>query len=127
MNLNSLAVIPLPHCNTLPITSRDSSPGTPTFGGGAQGSLLRDGSLPKDGSLYKDGSITSCLQAAFQAQLEEEDQQHQVSCPFHCCFQWPKSFSCQSVCVSFDVQFPGSCIEFGVWVGGGWVLGKCIY
>lgn len=74
-------------CNTLPISSRDSSPGTPTFGGGAQGSLLRDGSFPKDGSLYKDGSITSCLQAAFQAQLEEADQQQQVLCPFHCCFQ----------------------------------------
>ena len=55
---------------------RDSSPGTPTFGGGAQGnSIFRDGSLMRDGSLYKDGSITSCLQAAFQAQLEEEEQQ----------------------------------------------------
>ena len=58
---------------------RDSSPGTPTFGGGAQGnSLVRDGSLViREGSLYKDGSITSCLQAAFQAQLEEEDQEGQ--------------------------------------------------
>ncbi|KAL0026802.1 hypothetical protein WJX77_002226 [Trebouxia sp. C0004] len=55
---------------------KDSSPGTPTFGGGAQGNtIFRDGSLMRDGSLYKDGSITSCLQAAFQAQMEEEEQQ----------------------------------------------------
>ncbi|KAA6426159.1 MAG: hypothetical protein FRX49_04011 [Trebouxia sp. A1-2] len=55
---------------------KDSSPGTPTFGGGAQGnSIFRDGSLMRDGSLFKDGSITSCLQAAFQAQMEEEEQQ----------------------------------------------------
>ena len=47
---------------------RDSSPGTPTFGGGAQSN-----SIFRDGSLYKDGSITSCLQAAFQAQMEEEE------------------------------------------------------
>ena len=80
-----MAMIPQQDCNTLPVTCRDSSSGTPTFGGGAQGSLLRDGSLPKDGSLYKDGSITSCLQAAFQAQLEEEDQQRQVPCHVHCC------------------------------------------
>ena len=61
------------------LVCRDSSPGTPTFGGGAQGnSLFRDGSLMRDGSLYKDGSITSCLQAAFQAQLEEEEQVAQV-------------------------------------------------
>ena len=67
---------------------RDSSPGTPTFGGGAQGgsifkdgsllkdsSLYKDGSLFRDSSLFKDGSITSCLQAAFLAQQEEEEQQ----------------------------------------------------
>ena len=36
----------------------------------------------RDGSLYKDGSITSCLQAAFQAQMEEEEQQGLQVLPF---------------------------------------------